>query len=64
MPHEDAEPSGTPAPNRCTPAFGRHGGCEVREALVSGLIAPILDTAPNKKEQVKYSKHGSVSIGG
>lgn len=58
MPHEDAEPSRTPAPNQCTPAVGQHGGYEAREALISGLIAPILDTAPNKKEQVKYSKHG------
>lgn len=32
------------------------GGCEVREAQVSGLIAPILGEAPNKKEQVKYSR--------
>lgn len=39
------------------------GGGEVRGAQVSGLIAPILDAAPNKKEQVKYSRHGSISPG-
>lgn len=43
--------------------LGGRGRGEAREAQVSGLIAPILDAAPNKKEQVKYSRHGSISPG-
>lgn len=64
MPHEDAEPSGTPAPNQCTPGFRAYGGYEAREALASNLIAPMPDAVPNKNEQVKYSWLGSVSVGG
>lgn len=64
MPHEDTEPSRTPALYQCIPGARGHGGCEAGEVLASGLTAPILDAAPNKKEQVRYSGLGSVSVGG
>ncbi|KAK1332338.1 LOW QUALITY PROTEIN: hypothetical protein QTO34_007011 [Cnephaeus nilssonii] len=52
IPHEGAEPSGSPASNRCAPAGGGYGGCEAREeALASGLTVRMPDAAPNKKEQ-------------
>lgn len=44
--------------------LGGMGEHKAREALASVLTAPILDAAPNKKEQVKYPGLGSISIGG
>ncbi|XP_045664148.1 tubulin monoglycylase TTLL3 isoform X1 [Ursus americanus] len=44
--------------------LGGMGEHKAREALASVLTAPVLDAAPNKKEQVKYPGLGSISIGG
>lgn len=63
MPHENTEPSRTPALYQSIPGTRGHGGREAREALALVLTAPVLDAAPNKKEQVKFPGLGSVSVG-
>lgn len=50
MPHDNTEPSRTPALYQCTSWAGGNEGHEATEALASILTALILDAAPNKKE--------------